>query len=308
MPGRLTAYLCLTAAMITVGSTVLASKIVGASLPPFTATALRFALALPVFAVLMWLTGTRWPRPGRRDAVLLVLQGLAGSVGYTVCLIAGTPLTTAGQAGVIVGALPAVAALTSAVVLRERPTPRLLAAIAIATLGVVIVAASGGHDEATRPRALLGNLLVLAAVVCEAFFILLNKRLRVPLPALSQATTMAAVGLLACALPAVWEWQRVPFALAPQALAGVAYYAMVPTVAGFWLWYAGAARVASAEASLFTAVAPIAAVVMAAAWPGETVGPAVWFGLAAVIVTVALAATGGVGSRVEPVGGARRRA
>lgn len=291
MRPRPTAYLCLTAAMITVGSTVLASKIIGAALPPFLATALRFAIALPLFVLLMRVTNTPWPRPSRHDALLLVLQGMAGSVGYTVCLIAGTPLTTAGQAGVIIGALPAVAALTAVVVLRERVTPRLFAAIAVATLGVAIVSVNGGHDAAARPGALFGNVLVLAAVGCEALFILLNKRLREPLPALAQATAMAAVGLMACAVPAAWEWSRAPIAIAPQALAGVAYYALVPTVAGFWLWYAGAARVTSAEASLFTAVAPVAAVLLAAAWPGETVGPAVWLGLAAVVAAVALAAT-----------------
>ncbi|MFS2021583.1 EamA/RhaT family transporter, partial [Massilia sp. CT11-108] len=39
--------------MVLVGSTVVASKIAAAGLPPFTATALRFALALPCFLVLL---------------------------------------------------------------------------------------------------------------------------------------------------------------------------------------------------------------------------------------------------------------
>ncbi|MFP4904747.1 hypothetical protein ACLFKT_37670, partial [Paraburkholderia sp. BR14261] len=53
----------LTAAMLTVGSTVIASKAIGAGLDPLPATALRFGMALPVFLLLMRLTGTAFPRP-----------------------------------------------------------------------------------------------------------------------------------------------------------------------------------------------------------------------------------------------------
>ncbi|HYE51633.1 MAG TPA: EamA family transporter, partial [Azospirillaceae bacterium] len=73
-------YLYLTLAMAIVGSTVVASKLIAAGLPPFTATALRFAVAFPLFLALMKLTGAAWPRPDRRDRVLLLVQAGAGSV------------------------------------------------------------------------------------------------------------------------------------------------------------------------------------------------------------------------------------
>ena len=52
----------------------------------------------------------------------------------------------------------------------------------------------------------------------------------------------------------------------------VVYYALVPTIAGFMLWYAGAERVSGAEASLFTAIAPVSAVIFAFLLLGEPVG------------------------------------
>jgi drug/metabolite transporter (DMT)-like permease len=51
----------------------------------------------------------------------------------------------------------------------------------------------------------------------------------------------------------------------------VGYYALVPTVGGFLLWYAGAARVRGSEAALFTALAPVCAVLLAASVLGESV-------------------------------------
>ncbi|KDC67679.1 EamA-like transporter family protein, partial [Bordetella bronchiseptica MBORD624] len=104
-------HACLALAMVLAGSTVPASKLIAAEVAPFTATAIRLGLALPVFLLLMRATGARWPRPGRRDACLLALQAAAGSVGYTALLIAGLRLTSAADAAVVIGTLPAVTAL-----------------------------------------------------------------------------------------------------------------------------------------------------------------------------------------------------
>lgn len=283
MRNRNLAYLMLAAAMATVGSTVVASKVIAQGLPPFTATALRFALALPCFLVLMRLAHTRWPRPGVHDAFLLCAQALCGSVGYTVCLIAGTRLASASAAGVLIGALPAMAALVSLVLLRERPRAGVLATIGLATGGVVLVAAGGGTNGA---HSLHGDLLILAAVSCESLFILLNKRLRTPWPPLALATAMAALGLLGALPFAAGELLRQPLHASSSALAGAAYYAAVPTVAGYWLWYAGAARVSGTEASLFTAVAPASGVLFAATLLGEHVAPRMLAGLALVVAAI----------------------
>ncbi|MDO1527290.1 DMT family transporter [Fulvimonas sp. R45] len=288
MSNRHLAYLCLAGAMVTVGSTVVASKVIGAGLPPFTATVLRFVLALPVFVLLMRATSTPWPRPDRHDALLLCLQAVCGSVGYTACLIAGTRLAPAAEAGIVIGTLPAVAALTAAVLLRERLARRTLATVALATGGVLVVALAGGGTGGAH--SLRGDALVLAAVLCESLFILLNKRLHVPLPPLALSTAMAALGLLGALPPALLETARQPPHFPVSALLGVTYYALVPTVAGFWLWYAGAARVSGAEASLFTAIAPAAGVLLSALVLGERVGLPMLAGLGLVIAAVMLQA------------------
>lgn len=285
---RVLAYLSLSAAMLTVGSTVVVSKIIGAGLPPFAATALRLAIALPAFVVLMRVTRTAWPRPDRHDAWLLCVQAVCGSVGYTVFLIAGTRLTPASAAGVLIGALPAVAALMAIVLLRERPRTGVLAAIALATGGVLTVASTGGGMAGRH--SLHGDLLILAAVVCESLFILLNKRLHKPLPPLALAATMTALGLLGALPLALAELVRQPLQWNAASWLGVAYYAAVPTVAGFWLWYAGAARVSGTEASLFTAIAPASGVLLSAVVLDEPLAPRMLAGLALVIGAVLLQA------------------
>jgi len=288
---RMQGFLCLAAAMALVGSTVVASKLIAAGLPPFTATALRFALALPCFLLLMRLVRAPWPRPDRRDALLLLLQAAAGSVGYTVLLIAGLRLTSAADAGVIVGTLPVVAAAVAVLLLGERPGRGLLAAIALAAAGLLALNPPGGAEGR---GSLLGNALILGAVLCEALFILLNKRLRRPIAPLALSTLMAAIGLAVAAplalLERPWDLALPAEALEPEALgtalAAVAYYALVPTVGGFLLWYAGTARSSGAEASLFTAVAPVSAVLLAAALLGEPVSLGQILGIGCVLLAV----------------------
>ena len=118
MSDKLRGYIYLALAMVLVGSTVVASKMMGKGLPVFTATSLRFALAFPCFLLLMRISGTRLPQMDKRDWLLLVLQAGAGSVGYSALLIAGMQLTTAADAGVIIGTLPVVSAVVAIVVLR----------------------------------------------------------------------------------------------------------------------------------------------------------------------------------------------
>ena len=286
--GRVPGGLLLALAMITVGSTVVASRIIAAGLPPFTAAALRFAIALPIFLVLVRWRGQRLARPSRHDGALIALQALSGSVGYAVLLVAGLRRTSAANAGVITGCLPAVGALVGALVLRERIGLRLGLAIALACAGVAAVVVAPAHAAAANGSA-VGNLLVLAAVGCEALFLLLNKRLQVPLSPLAQSTAMSALGLLMTLGPAIAEraWTA---PVDSAALLGVLYYALVPTVGGYLLWYAGSERVSAGRAALYTAVLPVSALVLAALVLHEPIGARQLAGAACVLAAIAASA------------------
>ncbi|MGN6234016.1 MAG: DMT family transporter [Trinickia sp.] len=297
MRSRWMGYLFCALAMIGVGSTVVASKLIAHGLPPFTATALRFAIAFPLFVLAMKLTGEAWPRVGGREAMLLVLQAGSGSVGYTVLLLSGMRLTSATDAGVIAGCLPAVAALVAIVALRERPGALTMGAVALATAGVLVCTMQGGDGggeagSGGSASVLLGNAFVLLAVLGEALFILLGKRLRTPVSPLQMSTLMSGIGLALSLAPALLER---PWALHYErtAVAGVVYYALVPTVGGFMLWFAGAARIAGAQASALTAFVPVSAAAFAAIVLHEAIVPAQWWAIACVLGAVVLIACDG---------------
>ncbi|KVN36827.1 hypothetical protein WJ63_34790 [Burkholderia pyrrocinia] len=282
MKTRLIGYLYLAAAMTGVGSTVIASRLAAGGLPPFTATALRFLIATPLLFALMRAQRLRWPRVSRRDAALLVVQAAAGGVGYTVLLMCGTRLSSPLDAGVMLGTLPAMSTLIAAVLLRERQTPRDWAAAALATSGVLLVTFTPGH-AAPSMQTLAGDALVLAAVACEAVFILLNRRLAAPLAPLALSTAMSGLGFLLALVPAAFEWRAAAAGWTTGAVAAIVYYALVPTVLGYLCWYAGSARTSGTEAALFTAIAPVSAVLFAVTLFGEALNAARLAGIALVV-------------------------
>jgi drug/metabolite transporter (DMT)-like permease len=285
MSESLKGQLLCSLAMVLVGSTVVVSKIIGQDIEPFLATTLRHALALPVFLLLMRGTRAQFARVSLHDAVLLLVQAAAGSVGYSVLLIQGVHLSSAADASVIAGTLPTMSALFAMVFLDERPGVRMLLSIALATVGVVMVALSPDTAAQSSTRG-QGIGLVLGAIACEAVFILANKRLSQPLPALVMSTLMCAGGLLLSAVAAWWVAPASVSKMSTPALLGVAYYAWVPTVGGFLLWYAGSARTSGARAALATVWLPVSALLLSALVLGETIRTWQWLGFVCVVLAI----------------------
>lgn len=289
---RWRAYADLALAMTAVGTIVPASKVIGAAFSPFLASALRLALAACV--LVPWAARRHsgalavWRHDGH-DRLLLVIQAAAGTVGFTVLLLLGTARTTATEASIVAGTLPAVAAGVSALLFRERPGPRRLLALALATTAVGVLHLDGG-DAAARAR-LLGDLLVLGAVTSESLFILLQKRLHRGLPPLVQSAVMSVLGFALVLLPATIEARQVDFSsIGARAWLAIAWYGLVPTVLGFFLWYRGAERVAGSQAAVFTALMPLAGAAASALVLGEALGLVHLGALALVMAAIALAA------------------
>ncbi|WP_199052865.1 DMT family transporter [Aquitalea sp. ASV15] len=288
MSSRWIAYLYLLLAMLGAGSTVVVSKLVSASLPPFTATAIRFGMALPLFVLLLRWRRADWPRLCRHDWLILILQAGAGSVGYTVLLLAGVRLSTAASAGVMMGTLPAVSSLLALLLFGEGWRWRQGLALLLCSAGAMTVSLPAGATWSFRSAGeLAGNGLILLAVACEALFILLNRRLRQPLPPLVLSCYLCALALLLALSAAALEWQG-SWQVSAAALLGLAYYALVPTVLGFVLWYAGAARVAASEAAVFTAVMPVSALLFAAVLLHEEIRLSQLAGMVCVLAALSL--------------------
>ena len=175
---RATAYASLALSMSLVGSYVALSKPLVLVFPVFLLAWLRFGIG--AVAMARWLKKPPdEPALSTRTRALLFLESFLGNFLFSICMLFGVSLTTAVAAGLVMSSIPAVVAVLSWLFLRERIGARSAAGIACAALGIGLFSLdkSGGDGAAGGSQALLGNLLVFAAVVCEASYVVIGKRL-----------------------------------------------------------------------------------------------------------------------------------
>ena len=184
-PPRPLAYLALGASMVLVGSYVALTKPLALVFPVMLLAWLRFGIG--AVAMLPWLKKPASEPPmSPQTRRLLFLESFLGNFLFTLCMISGVKLTTAVSAGVIMAAIPAAVALLSWIFLRERVAPRVWAGVACAVLGIGLLslsktqlsahAAVGPEADNTHNLVWLGNLLLIAAVFCEASYAVIGKK------------------------------------------------------------------------------------------------------------------------------------
>src|SRR6478752_6140078 len=176
-PQRLFAYACLALSMSLVGSYVALSKPLVAAIPVFLLAWLRFGIG--GLAMVHWLR-----RPADEPPMtpltrrLVFLESFLGNFLFSICMLFGVSMTSAVSAGVIMAAIPAVVALLSWAFLREPISGRIWTAIGCAAAGIGLLAVASPHASGSAQEAQLawlGNLLVFAAVVCEASYAVIGK-------------------------------------------------------------------------------------------------------------------------------------
>jgi drug/metabolite transporter (DMT)-like permease len=271
----LAAYASLAASMALVGSYVGLSKLLVAALPVFLLAWLRFGIA--AVAMLHWLPRGDAEAPmTRHDRGLLFLESFLGNFLFSICMLFGVAATSALAAGVVMAAIPAAVALLSRVFLHERIRPRVAAAIACAALGIALLALArdtGGSSAGQAPW--WGYALLLAAVVCEASYVVIGKRLT---GQLSPRRISALINLWGLALVTpfgLWQAWRFDFtAVSSSMWALLVFYALAASMWSVWLWMRGLVHVPASRAGVFTVMLPLSAALVGVTLLGEKVGAA----------------------------------
>ncbi len=271
-PARATpwlAYASLAASMALVGSYVGLSRLLVAVFPVLLLAWLRFAIA--ALAMLPWLRR----RPGEaalsaHDRRLLFWESFLGNFLFSICMLYGVALTSAMAAGVTMAAIPAAVALLSRLFLGERIAPRVMAAIACAALGIALLSLASHAGPATASASPLGYALLVAAVLCEASYVVIGKRLA---GSVSPRRISALINLWGLALVTpfgVWQALSFDFGSVHASLwALLCFYAIAASVITVWLWMRGLRDVPSSRAGVFTVMLPVSAALVGVAVLGE---------------------------------------
>jgi drug/metabolite transporter (DMT)-like permease len=180
--------------------------------------------------------------------------------------------------------------------LQERPNGRALISIALAIAGVVVInvsqgtAGAHGAGSASHDTSLLGNLMVLGAVCCESFYVILSRRLTQTLPAIDICAYTHFFGFLLM-LPLGFS-ALVSFdysSVSPSVWSLVLWYGLSASIFSFWLWMKGIRHVDGSLAGVFSGLLPIAAALYGIVFLGERPTIAHGIALACVVTGIILA-------------------
>lgn len=260
---------CVNLATLTWAGNHILGRWLRGSAGPFTISAIRFAIAGAVFALLLAQRPAADRRLGR-DAWRLVLMALVGVVLFSPTLYAGLRLTTAVNTALINGLGSVITVALAAAVLGERLT---LARVGGAVVGLAGVAAIvlGGRRGAGSGH-LAGDLVVLAAVLCWSVYSLLGRATMHSRSPLAATALPILLALPVLAVGAWWEVGRIPLRLTPPAAVALLGIGLLPSLVGFLAWNAGVQRLGSGGAMVFLNTLPLYGAVLGALVLHEPLG------------------------------------
>jgi len=274
--------------MALVGSYVSLSKVLVAVFPIFLLAWLRFGIA----AVAM----LRWTRRGAdeaplsaRDRRLLFLESFFGNFLFSICMLFGVSMSSALAAGVIMAGIPAAVALMSRAFLKERIARRVMLGIACAVGGIALVSLTKNQADAAQ-SSLLGNLLLLGAVACEAAYVVIGKKLAGHIGPKRISALINLWGLALVTPLGIWQALRFDFgAVAAPIWWLLLFYSIAASMVTVWLWMSGLRHVPAAKAGIFTVLLPVSAAAVGVLFLGEHFSAAQAGALALALAGVALA-------------------
>lgn len=299
-PSKPVAYFCLGLSMTMVGCYVALTKPLVATIPVFLLAWLRFAIAAVAMAPWLRKTGVEVPMT-RQTRGLLFLESFFGNFLFTLCMITGVSLTSAVSAGVIMAAIPAAVAVFSWIFLKEKANARTWWAIALAVAGIALLALAPGHPGAhgteadgnslstEGSRSLIGHLLLVAAVLCEASYAVIGKKLTAALPPKRITAIINLWGLALSTPMGIYMALQFDFAAVASGMWWLLLlYALAASMWTVWLWMTGLRTVPASQSGIFTVLLPVSAALTGVLLLGESLQPlqllALGIALASVLV------------------------
>jgi drug/metabolite transporter, DME family len=229
---------------------------------PLSVSFFRLALAAPVLWLVGWrAVGQRMLQAPARDWGLMVLMGLMTAV-YQICFFSALQILGVAIASLItLCSAPALVALLSAVVLKERPSLKVLIALVSALVGTALLIQVQPNSPTNGP-VLLGVVWSLASASGYAVVALVSRDLANryhPVQPIAVGFTVGALALLCLAFGGglVLEYPPLGWVL-------LIYMGVIPTALAYTMFILGMRSTPATIASIGTLLEPLTSTILAA--------------------------------------------
>ncbi len=241
----------------------------GGAVTPLAVTDLRIGGAMALFWIVSFF---RKPEHvNHKDMMTLFFASLFAIVFNQGCFMFGISLSSPGDASIITTSMPLWAMVLAAFILKEPVTGKKVAGIAFGAGGaLLLILGSGGNTRtpsAGGNTAIWGDLLVLFAQLCYAFYIVFYKNFVSKYSLVTIMKWMFTYSFI-CLLPfsakdladAHWDCLR------PVDVAGLAFVVVGATFVSYMLIVAGQKRLRPTVAGMYNYIQPLVACAVAVCW------------------------------------------
>jgi drug/metabolite transporter (DMT)-like permease len=261
------------------GTSIGATRYLVNAIDPLAIGSFRFGIGFLLLLPVGLLQESRWPP--RRDWLGVAGLGVLYFALFPILFNASLIFTTAARGALALSTLPLLTMVVGAALGSEALTLRKSIGVVVATLGVALALLS--NLASAPPGAWHGDLLMVAAALCMAFYSIWSKPFIARSGPLPFTTMSMGVGAVCLVLISCWRGSFAPVAdfEAPQWLAAL-YLGAFGAALTFYLWAFALERTTPTRVAISVTVNPITASLVGAMLLAE---PLRW-NLAAGIVTV----------------------
>lgn len=254
------------------GTSFLASKYTLQTWGPFTASALRFLLALPIMAAAIPLMRFKLRLPRKDELLGLVLVGLTGFGFLYPLQLAGLTRISSGLSAAIMLTSPLFVIAFGHFILKETISARKLAALVLGlTGGFVLLNIIGTSFSMSDTNFLIGAGLTFGASISLALSVVATRKTSLKMDAANLTFWSISIGLLVLVPLAIYESVSTGFNTPSfQSLLSLTYLAVICSALCFFIWNRAIARSTPKELATTMHIKTPTAVLLGVAVAGES--------------------------------------
>jgi drug/metabolite transporter (DMT)-like permease len=257
------------------GGMYVVSDVVLQTIPPFTLLSIRLLISCLLLGAILWKRG--FALPPRKTLIAVLGIGLLGFGISVGAQFVGTDLSTAVNGALITSASPAFILLFASLILHEKITLRRITAVALATMGVIVIIDLSQIDFSSDY--FIGNLALAIAALTWGLYSVLVRRISHDIDTLTFSFLAPIGGLLLTIPVATFELQTRPIGtITIGILIGVLYLGVISTAVAMFLWNRAFALVDASVASLFFFAQPLVGTLLSVLILGQQMTLNLWIG------------------------------
>jgi drug/metabolite transporter (DMT)-like permease len=287
-PNPALAYGALVTAAVVWGGSVVGQKWALGSFSAVETSVLRGLGALGILIPVWWWHEGALAKFSGRDVAIFTALGL-GVLGNHLGVLFGLRYIGAAEAGIIIGASPAITAFLSSLLIRDVPFRAVWLGCAVSFAGVALV--SGGETAGARgDNPVLGGALVVIALVSWALYSIGGRRTMERFSPLTVNWTTLLISIL-MQIPLLWWTDQKLMAAGVGSVPvdgwlALLYLVVFATALGQQAWLYGVHGIGPSRAGIFINLIPVSALILSLVVLHEPIGMRELIGIVLILVGV----------------------